>query len=93
LDSGSTSGSSDESQGEDYGKEEKVEDHQNPIEDHDHFTETSELQEIFTAIIYSNKSLMKLSTVIRSSPARDDYIKAASRYKDWDSYADIRHVK
>jgi hypothetical protein len=90
LHSGSTSGSSDESQGEDYGKEG---DHQNPIEDHNHSTETSELQEIFTAIIHSNKSLMKLSMVIRSSPARDDYIKAASRYKDWDPYADIGHVK
>jgi hypothetical protein len=31
--------------------------------------------------------------VIRSSPVRDDYIKAASRYKDWNPYADIGHVK
>jgi hypothetical protein len=36
---------------------------------------------------------MKLSMVIRSSPARDDYIKAASRYKDWNPYADIGHVR
>jgi hypothetical protein len=55
--------------------------------------EKSELDELFTAIAASNKSLMKLSVVIRSSPARDDYNKAASRYKDWNPYADIGHVR
>lgn len=36
---------------------------------------------------------MKLSLVIRSSPARDDYIKAASQYKDWNPDANIGHVR
>ncbi|KAG0645636.1 hypothetical protein D0Z07_8474 [Hyphodiscus hymeniophilus] len=31
--------------------------------------------------------------VIRSSPARDDYLKAASRFKDWNPDPDIGHVK
>ena len=53
----------------------------------------SELEEIFSAIHSSNASLMKLSMVIRSSPARDDYLKAASRFKDWNPYPDIGHVR
>jgi hypothetical protein len=36
---------------------------------------------------------MKISSVIRSSPAQDDYIQAASRYKDWNPGADIGHVR
>ena len=35
---------------------------------------------------------MKLSIVIRNSPARDDYLKAATRYR-YDSRFDIGHVR
>jgi hypothetical protein len=55
--------------------------------------ETSDLQGLFSAITASNVSLMKLSMVIRSSPVRDDYLKAASRYSTWNPYPDIGHVK
>jgi hypothetical protein len=89
-----SSGSSDESEEEDDGKGKKeAKGDREQKEDHGPATETSELQELFTAVVASNKSLMKLSMVIRSSPARDDYIKAASRYKDWNPYADIGHVR
>jgi hypothetical protein len=44
-------------------------------------SQTSELGQIFSAIKTRNSSLMKISIVIRNSPARDDYLKAASRYK------------
>ena len=54
--------------------------------------ETSELEELFKAIRTANSSLMKLSMVIRNSPARDDYLKAASRYK-FDPMWDVGHVK
>ncbi|RFU33867.1 hypothetical protein B7463_g2501, partial [Scytalidium lignicola] len=54
---------------------------------------TSELQELFSAIKSSNMNLMKLSMVVRSSPVRDDYFKAASRYRTWNPYPDIGHVK
>ncbi|CAG8956660.1 hypothetical protein HYFRA_00012204 [Hymenoscyphus fraxineus] len=55
---------------------------------------TSELDELFSAIHNSNAHLMKLSTVIRSSPACDDYLKAASRYPTYfNSRDDIGHVK
>lgn len=54
--------------------------------------ETSELEELFTAIKTANRNLMKLSLVIRTSPTRDDYLKAASRY-NFDSIWDIRHVR
>lgn len=53
---------------------------------------TSELEELFSAIHASNLHLMKLSMVIRSSPTRDDYLKAASRYP-LDPRWDIGHVK
>ena len=52
---------------------------------------TSELEELFSAINLANASLLKLSVVIRSSPARDDYLKAATRYK-LDPRWDIGHV-
>jgi hypothetical protein len=55
-------------------------------------SETSELEELFTAVKSANSSLMKLSMVIRNSPTRDDYLKAASRYYI-DSRYDIGHVK
>jgi hypothetical protein len=54
--------------------------------------ETSELEQLFLAIKNSNASLMKLSMIIRNSPTRDDYLKAASRY-NFDSKYDIGHVK
>jgi hypothetical protein len=54
---------------------------------------SSELDELLKAITASNSSLMKLSIVIRSSATRDDYLKAASRYKTWNPYADIGHVR
>ncbi|CZR68675.1 uncharacterized protein PAC_18574 [Phialocephala subalpina] len=54
--------------------------------------ETSELEELFTAIKAANGSLLKLSLVIRTSPTRDDYLKAASRYS-LDSVWDIGHVR
>jgi hypothetical protein len=55
-------------------------------------TQTSDLGQLFTAIKTANSSLMKLSMVIRNSPARDDYLKAASRYH-FDARYDIGHVK
>ena len=55
-------------------------------------TQTSDLEQLFTAIKTANSSLMKLSMVIRNSPARDDYLKAASRYP-FDAKYDIGHVK
>lgn len=87
MESGSES--SDESEDDSEGEEKKVVERKQA----DAHRGTSELDEIFTAIVASNKSLMKLSMVIRSSPMRDDYIKAASRYKDWNPYADISHVR
>lgn len=54
---------------------------------------TSDLQELFSAITTSNASLMKLSMVIRSSPARDDYFKAATKYSTYNPFPDINHVK
>lgn len=36
---------------------------------------------------------MKLSIIIRSSANRDDYAKAASRFKGWSSEFDIGHVR
>lgn len=54
--------------------------------------ETSELEELFTAIKAANRSLLKLSLVILTSPTRDDYLKAASRYS-LDSVWDIGHVR
>ncbi|KAB8300154.1 hypothetical protein EYC80_000381 [Monilinia laxa] len=54
--------------------------------------QTSELQELFKAMKDANANLMKLSMVIRSSPNRDDYLKAATRYKFDPSY-DIGHVR
>jgi hypothetical protein len=53
---------------------------------------TSELDELLSAIRSSNSSLMELSMIIRDSPLRDDYLKAASRYK-LDPVWDIGHVR
>jgi hypothetical protein len=54
--------------------------------------QTSELEQLFAAIKTANSSLMKLSMVIRNSPSRDDYLKAASRY-NFDARYDIGHVR
>jgi hypothetical protein len=56
-------------------------------------TETSELEELCTAVASSNASLMKLSMLIRDSSNRDDYLKAASRYNTWDPNPYIGHVR
>ncbi|KAM0182216.1 hypothetical protein ACHAPF_001103 [Botrytis cinerea] len=53
---------------------------------------TSELQELFQAMTDANTNLLKLSMVIRNSPNRDDYLKAASRYR-FDASYDIGHVR
>lgn len=55
--------------------------------------ETSEIQELCTAISRSNASLMKLSMLIRESSNRDDYLKAASRYSALDPSPYIGHVR
>ncbi|TVY25184.1 hypothetical protein LHYA1_G006052 [Lachnellula hyalina] len=55
--------------------------------------DTSEIQELCTAISNSNGSLMKLSMLIRESSNRDDYLKAASRYSTWDPTSYIGHVR
>jgi hypothetical protein len=52
----------------------------------------SELDELLSAIESTNSSLMKLSMVIRNSPLRDDYLKAASRCK-LDPRWDIGHLR
>ena len=54
--------------------------------------ETCQLQELLSSSKGSVSSLLKLSVAIRSSPARDDYAKAAARY-DIPSFWDIEHVK
>lgn len=54
--------------------------------------ETSDLEQLLLAMKNTNLSLMKLSMIIRSSPGRDDYSKAASRY-DFDNTYDIGHVR
>ena len=54
--------------------------------------ETSDLQELFMAMKAANTNLMKMSMVIRNSPSRDDYLKAATRYP-FDPKWDIGHVK
>ncbi|KAJ8064828.1 hypothetical protein OCU04_007136 [Sclerotinia nivalis] len=54
--------------------------------------QTSELQELFKAMKDANTNLLKLSMVIRSSPNRDDYLKAATRCRLDASY-DISHVR
>ncbi|RAL67571.1 hypothetical protein DID88_008326 [Monilinia fructigena] len=56
------------------------------------FEQTSELQELFKAMKDANSNLIKLSMVIRSSPNRDDHLKAATRYKFDPSY-DIGHAR
>ncbi|KAF7874804.1 hypothetical protein EAF04_001978 [Stromatinia cepivora] len=56
------------------------------------FEQTSELQELFKSMKDANTNLLKLSMVIRSSPNRDDYLKAATRYRSDASY-DIGHVR
>ena len=53
---------------------------------------TSELDELLSTIGSTNSSLMKLSTVIRNLPLRDDYLKAASRCK-LDPRWDIGYLK
>jgi hypothetical protein len=53
--------------------------------------ETSEIQELFSAVVGANTSPFKLSMVIRSSPPRDSYNKAASIYP-YDTKYDIGHV-
>jgi len=53
---------------------------------------TSELDELLSTIESTNSSLMKLSMVIRNSPLRDDYLKAASRCK-LDPKWDIGHLR
>ncbi|KAL5328075.1 hypothetical protein ACEPPN_005783 [Leptodophora sp. 'Broadleaf-Isolate-01'] len=52
---------------------------------------TSELDELLSAIKMANSSLMDISIVIRNTPTRDDYAKAAARYS-LDSHWDISHV-
>jgi len=59
---------------------------------HKHRSETSDLEQLVQAIKNGNASLMKLSMIIRNSPTRDDYLKAASRYS-FESRYDIGHVK
>lgn len=59
---------------------------------HKHRSETSDLEQLFLAIKNANSSLMKLSMIIRNSPTRDDYLKAASRY-NFESRYDIGHAK
>ncbi|KAF5879364.1 putative ankyrin repeat protein [Botrytis fragariae] len=54
--------------------------------------QTSELQELFKAMRDANTNLLKLSMVIRNSPDRDDYLKAATRY-GFDASYDIGHVR
>ncbi|TEY71628.1 hypothetical protein BOTCAL_0089g00070 [Botryotinia calthae] len=54
--------------------------------------QTSELQELFKAMADANNNLLKLSMVIRNSPNRDDYLKAATRYR-FDATYDIGHVR
>lgn len=54
--------------------------------------DTSELEELLASVRAANVSFMKISMVIRSSPARDDYLKAATRYTIPSIY-DINHVK
>lgn len=41
---------------------------------------TSELEQLLTAIKSTTTSLMKFAVIIRKSPTRDDYLKAATRY-------------
>ncbi|CZT12877.1 uncharacterized protein RAG0_16547 [Rhynchosporium agropyri] len=53
--------------------------------------ETSELDELLSAMETANRSLMKISIVIRNTPTRDDYVKAAARFS-LDSHWDISHV-
>ncbi|KAH7327481.1 hypothetical protein BKA65DRAFT_68013 [Rhexocercosporidium sp. MPI-PUGE-AT-0058] len=53
--------------------------------------ETSELNELLSAIKTANSSLMDISIVIRNTPTRDDYVKAAARYS-LDSHWDVSHV-
>ncbi|TGO46729.1 hypothetical protein BCON_0310g00070 [Botryotinia convoluta] len=54
--------------------------------------QTSELQDLFKAMRDANTNLLKLSMVIRNSPNRDDYLKAATRYR-FDASYDIGHVR
>ncbi|RFU31087.1 hypothetical protein B7463_g5231, partial [Scytalidium lignicola] len=61
-------------------------------DDGDDFPNTSELDQLFSAINATNTNLMKLSIIIRNSPSRVDYLKAASRY-NFDPRYDIGHVK
>lgn len=53
---------------------------------------TSELDELLSAIKTANSSLMDISIVIRNTPTRDDYVKAAARGA-LDSHWDKRHVE
>jgi hypothetical protein len=53
---------------------------------------TSELDELLSTIESTNSSLMKLSMIIRTSPLRDGYLKAATRCK-LDPSWDIGHLR
>lgn len=53
---------------------------------------TSDLEELLSAINKANISLLKISMIIRGSSARDDYNKAATRYRI-DSAWDVSHVR
>jgi len=68
------------------------EEEEEATDDANDFLNTSELDQLFSAIKATNTNLMKLSMIIRNSPSRDDYLKAASRY-NYDPSYDIGHVK
>jgi len=55
-------------------------------------TETSRLAELLAAIKIANANLLDISIVIRNTPTRDDYVKAAARYS-LDPRWDIGHVQ
>lgn len=64
-----------------------------PSGDLDNDQVSSDLDDVLKAIKASNASLMKLSIIIRSSATRDDYVKAASRFKEWNPEFDVGHVR
>lgn len=54
--------------------------------------ETSELDELLSALKATNTNLSRMGTVLRNSPSRDDYLKATARYT-FDPRYDIGHVR
>lgn len=68
------------------------EDNLDGSEAQDSSAEGSEIVELYLSIQDGITNLFRLSTIIRKKPEVDEYIKAASKFRDMDPLSDIVHV-